>query len=117
MFLQINFFRQVDFINVMTYDFHGASEGKTGQNAPLYASSKDSKWEKDNANSAAAMKNWKNKGAPTSKLILGLAFYGHSYKLKNSKNHNLGDPISGDNGQLAYSQVYTTFFFSFVDVE
>ncbi|XP_068894545.1 acidic mammalian chitinase-like [Tenebrio molitor] len=97
--------QQVDFINVMTYDFHGASEGKTGQNAPLYASSKDSKWEKDNANSAAAMKNWKNKGAPTSKLILGLAFYGHSYKLKNSKNHNLGDPISGDNGQLAYSQI------------
>ncbi|RZC36321.1 Glyco hydro 18 domain containing protein, partial [Asbolus verrucosus] len=95
----------VDYINVMTYDFHGASDGKTGQNAPLYASSKDSDWEKKNANCDAAIKNWKNKGVSSSKLVLGLAFYGHSYKLKNSKNHGLGAAISGDNGQLPYSEI------------
>lgn len=98
-------YRQVDFINVMTYDFHGVSDGKTGENAPLHSRSKESQWEKDNANCEASIKHWKDKGASSSKLILGLAFYGHSYKLKNSKVHGIGAPINGDNGQLPYSEV------------
>lgn len=37
----MHFIRYVDFINVMTYDFHGTSESVTGHNSPLYKGSQD----------------------------------------------------------------------------
>lgn len=36
-----NLSKYLDFIHIMAYDFHGAYDGVTGQNAPLYASSID----------------------------------------------------------------------------
>lgn len=33
--------RYLDFINVMTYDFHGSWEGVTGHNSPLFKGAND----------------------------------------------------------------------------
>lgn len=33
--------RYLDFINVMTYDFHGNWDGVTGHNSPLYKRAQD----------------------------------------------------------------------------
>lgn len=39
--VSLRFYRYLDFIHIMAYDFHGSYDGVTGQNAPLYASSVD----------------------------------------------------------------------------
>lgn len=38
--------KHVDFISIMSYDFHGKWEPKTGHNAPLFALSAESEWRK-----------------------------------------------------------------------
>ncbi|KAH0815065.1 hypothetical protein MTP99_002127 [Tenebrio molitor] len=99
----------VDAINVMTYDFHGASAGgKTGQNSPLYASSSDSDWERDHANCDSSINNWLNSGADPTKLILGLGFYGHTFELADPNQHTVGAPVSGvgmNDGYIGYSEI------------
>ncbi|CAH1365849.1 hypothetical protein MTP99_002131 [Tenebrio molitor] len=95
----------VDYINLMTYDFHGDAGGKTGQNSPLYASSTDSDWEKSHANCAAAVDNWLNRGAALDKIVLGLGFYGHGYTLADPNNHGVGAPTVGGGEGGSYDHI------------
>lgn len=59
-------------------DLHGAWENVTGHNAPLYKHSFD----KDHTlNVDFALKSWLE-GVPPEKLVLGLATYGRSFRIK-----------------------------------
>lgn len=96
----------VDFINLMTYDMHSPTDHHTGQNSPLYASNWKGEDKSLNANSTVA--NWINAGASPSKLLLGLGFYGHSFKLTNSAQHGVGASASGPGiagGTLSYLNI------------
>lgn len=67
-----------DFLNVMTYDFHGPWGDHAGHNAPLHPTPGDP----DGAtmNSAAGMAYWhERKGFPRDKLCLGIPCYGRSF--------------------------------------
>ena len=67
-----------DFLNVMTYDFHGPWGDHAGHNAPLHPTPGDP----DGAamNSAAGMAYWREtKGFPREKLLLGIPCYGRSF--------------------------------------
>jgi chitinase len=65
----------LDWINVMTYDFHGAWESFTGANAPLMADTvPGGTFHVDYAISA-----YLNAGVPADKVVLGFATYGHSF--------------------------------------
>lgn len=61
-----------------------------------------------------AIKMWLNGGTPKQKLILGMAFYGRSYRLRNTAETGLNAPTKGqgtagrytkENGFLSYYEV------------
>jgi len=68
-----------DFLNVMTYDFHGPwGDHRSGHNSPLHPTPGDP----DGAtlNCAAGMAYWhERKGFPRDKLCLGIPCYGRSF--------------------------------------
>lgn len=90
--------RDLDFINLMTYDLHGTWERQTGLHGAISANSGD----KDpGLNIEAALKYWINQGADPQKIILGIPFYGRSFRLQNPQDTRVGAPIqsSGDKGK------------------
>jgi GH18 family chitinase len=84
----------MDWVNIMSYDFHGAWEagsGKTGHNAALYANNDhiSNEYSVDSAVSKLLAE-----GVPAKKIVIGLAFYGR----------NMGGVKRTNNG---YGQVFT----------
>lgn len=67
----VEMMKYLDFMNIMTYDYHGAWESRTGYNAPLYAS--------DGLSVSDTVDAYLNAGAAPEKLNLGLAFYGRGW--------------------------------------
>uniref|UniRef100_A0A914PDL4 Chitinase n=1 Tax=Panagrolaimus davidi TaxID=227884 RepID=A0A914PDL4_9BILA len=80
--------KNIDFMNVMTYDFHGAWESKTGQNSPLYVPQGDT----SKFSVSDAMNHWAEKGMPKEKLIVGIALYGRGWALDDPSNTGIGSP-------------------------
>ncbi|GAA6225581.1 acidic mammalian chitinase-like [Lates japonicus] len=101
-----------DFINVMTYDFHGHWEGATGHNSPLYRSSVDSGSHiYHNINSS--LSHWLALGAPAEKLLLGFPTYGRTYRLTSAAT-NLGAPANGPADAGPYTR--TAGFWAFYEI-
>uniref|UniRef100_A0A452UDE4 Oviduct-specific glycoprotein n=1 Tax=Ursus maritimus TaxID=29073 RepID=A0A452UDE4_URSMA len=91
--------RLLDFINVLSYDFHGSWEKFTGHNSPLPRGAqtpalspgcRPSVTRRDLWSSyiqAHAMNYWRKLGAPPEKLLMGFPTYGRTFcLLKASKN-------------------------------
>ncbi|XP_067449799.1 acidic mammalian chitinase-like [Thunnus thynnus] len=91
----------LDFINVLTFDFHGPWENVTRHHSPLFQRSTDSGNEIF-ANTDYAMKYWRDQGAPTQKLNLGLAAYGRAFTLS-SASSDVGAPASGPGEEGCYT--------------
>lgn len=78
--------KYLDWINIMTYDFRGNWDGKTGHNAPLFMNKKDKigdfapSFIKSKYNCHAAVQGYLAAGASRSKLIMGLATYGRGWQ-------------------------------------
>nr|CAD7397474.1 unnamed protein product [Timema poppensis] len=97
--------QSVDFINLMTYDFHNGYQSTTGLNAPLYVRQADPDKE---LNVYAGVENWLNNGAPAEKIVLGMGFYGTAFILADSSNNGVGAPAigaGGSGGTLMYNQI------------
>lgn len=80
------FGQYLDWINVMTYDFHGAWETTTGHHAGIYANPQDTAPStpvdiKGRYNTDAAVRNFTEiYGVPASKLNVGTPYYSRGWK-------------------------------------
>uniref|UniRef100_A0A3B4FSK4 chitinase n=1 Tax=Pundamilia nyererei TaxID=303518 RepID=A0A3B4FSK4_9CICH len=101
-----------DFINIMTYDFHGHWEAVTGHNSPLYSSSADP-GSQIHYNINSSVFYWISLGAPSGKLLLGFPTYGRTYRLSSGAN-GLGAPANGPADPGPYTQ--TAGFWAFYEI-
>ncbi|XP_059509349.1 acidic mammalian chitinase-like isoform X1 [Stegostoma tigrinum] len=85
--------KYLDFISVMTYDYHGSWEKVTGHNSPLYRGSTD-RGQFIYYNVKFTMNYWRENGAPAEKLIVGFPTYGRTFTLSTSQT-GVGAPASG----------------------
>lgn len=106
--------KYVDFINLMTYDFHGIWDKRTGINAPMHASSADQTEVQRQLNVVAAVTYWLQAGAPKEKLILGIPTYGKSFTLTDPNQHGIGasaksagkpGKLTKDAGTLGFNEI------------
>ncbi|XP_044253062.1 probable chitinase 10 [Tribolium madens] len=86
--------KYLDFINVMTYDFHGQWERTVGHNSPLFPLESATSYQKKLTVDYSA-REWIKQGAPKEKLMIGMPTYGRSFELVNKTQFDIGAPASG----------------------
>ncbi len=90
----------LDWINVMSYDFHGSWDTITNFNAPLYSPANDPA---AGANTDAALSAYLAAGIPAEKLVVGVPFYGRGWIGVADHQHGLYQPASGPTTPDAFS--------------
>lgn len=98
--------KSIDFMNIMTYDYHGAWDGRTGHNAPLYAS--------DGLSVSDTVEAYLKAGAAPEKLNLGLAFYGRGWAA--AEGRSPGQPGSALSGTGYGSGTWEAGVFDYWDL-
>lgn len=103
----------VDFVNVMSYDYHGSWETYTGENAPLYQRPEETG---DNVllNLNFSINYWLQLGAPADKINMGMPTYGHNYALADPNDNGFyatswgpgtAGPYTRQAGTLGYNEI------------
>ncbi|XP_034108119.1 probable chitinase 2 [Drosophila albomicans] len=98
--------RYLDFLHIMCYDYHGSWDHKVGYNAPLMAPAVDP------LSVQFTIDYLLKQGAPPSKLVLGLPFYGRSFKTAlqgvlddASDGAGFQGPYTREDGFLGYNEI------------
>jgi chitinase len=81
----------LDWVNLMSYDFHGGWESTTNFNAPLHTDPADPAGDQG-LDVAAAVAAWLARGIPRAKLVVGMPFYGRGWAGVPATNDGLYQP-------------------------
>ncbi|XP_050394217.1 acidic mammalian chitinase [Patella vulgata] len=102
--------RYFDFINLMFYELHGTWDNIAKHHAPLFGSSNDG----DGLVIDTLINGWIKMGVTKNKLVLGVPFYGKTYKLADASKSGEGAVITGpgeagsitkQSGTLSYQEI------------
>ncbi|XP_045465112.1 mucin-5AC isoform X2 [Harmonia axyridis] len=107
--------KYLDWMNILSYDYHSAFEPSVNHHAPLYPMREATEYDYDaELNIDYTIKHYLELGADPSKLVMGVPTYGRSYTLFNPDANAIGDPADGpgemgeatrENGYLAYYEI------------
>ncbi|PNF23034.1 hypothetical protein B7P43_G09842 [Cryptotermes secundus] len=107
--------RYLDFMNILSYDYHSAFEPAVNHHSPLYPLEEDSEYNFDAQLSIDyTINHYVKLGADRDKLVLGIPTYGRSYTLYNPLATEIGSPADGpgeqgdatrEKGYLAYYEI------------
>lgn len=86
----------LDWITLMTFDYHSSIDGQTGYNSPIYSN--------DKLNIDFTVKYFIDNGAAPKKLIVGISGYGQSFTLAGG-NHDLNAASTGPGKPGSYTNV------------
>jgi chitinase len=88
----------LDWINVMTYTFHGGWSPITNHQAALYASSADPSEDeivRQQFNVDATVQAYLAAGVPAHKIVVGVPFYAHGWSGVSDIQHGVYQPFTG----------------------
>lgn len=98
--------RQLDWVNLMTYDFHNSLTPTTGHHAALSVSATSAPTERSVERAVA---QFLAAGVPAGKLIVGVPFYGRAFTGVRNENHGLDQPYSHYEGEHAWRELAADF--------
>ena len=101
--------RDLDWIAVMSYDYHGHWDKKTGHVSPMYAHPED---DYDYFNTDFTMRYWVENGAPPNKLVMGMPLYGQAFTLNSPDNTGLNAPANqkGQAGEFTRAAGFLAYY-------
>lgn len=82
----VELMKYLDFINIMTYDYHGAWDEYAAFNAPMYANENDPTPMAAQC-ITASVKSYVDAGFPADKIVLGAPFYGRGFVVESADNN------------------------------
>lgn len=78
-----NLLREIDFLNVMTYNLHGGTWENRTANPGNY-------WDKSSRyNVISCLNHWIRKGTPHNKMIVGIPTHSRNFQLDNPENNGI----------------------------
>ena len=89
----------VDLIGLMNYDYVGPWHKETGFHAPLYS--------EHSGSADRTVHDYQDAGVPADKLLLGVPFYGYSWKSVGADNHGLFQPGEAVHQDRPYRYIQT----------
>jgi chitinase len=98
--------RYLDWINLMSYDFHNSLTPTTGHHAGLRRSATAAA---DARCVECAVRQYLAAGVPARKLVVGVPFYGRAFADVTPGNHGLDQPFARYEGDHPWSQLVAAF--------
>lgn len=103
--------KSLDWMNIMSYDYHGSWENTTNHQAALYGNPNDPSPLRTSYTIASTVDTLLQAGVPADKLVLGAPIYGRSWRGVGPANNGLFQQASGagsgtwENGSVDYSDL------------